>query len=342
MESAANRAERLLQIESLLLTHPEGLTRAEIARRMGVHRSTIGRDIDTMSGRVPIWEDDANRLGIDQEHYLMNVRVTLHEAMALHLAARLLATRSDKHNPHAAAALRKLGLALERMAPLVSHHLKLSAEVMDSPDQRRSPEYMSALENLTKAWALGRKVQLTHQARDGRLYDYHFAPFFIEPYAVGHTTHVIGRCDGSAGMRTFKLERIKQVTLGEQGYEIPADFDPREQLKDAWGIWYREGQPVEVLLRFHPRVARRVRETQWHRSQELEEQADGSLLWRARVAETQEMLPWIRGWGADVEVLGPKNLRVRLEKEAMELARLYQIGETKKSELVVTSTSLRE
>jgi hypothetical protein len=29
--------------------------------------------------------------------------MTLHEATALHLAARLMATRMDKHNPHAAA-----------------------------------------------------------------------------------------------------------------------------------------------------------------------------------------------------------------------------------------------
>jgi CRISPR-associated endonuclease/helicase Cas3 len=54
---------------------------------------------------------------------------------------------------------------------------------------------------------------------------------------------------------------------------------------------------VGVVLKFHPRVAHRVRETRWHRSEQVEEQPDGSLLWRARVAEVQEMLPWIRGWG---------------------------------------------
>ena len=34
--------QRLLQIEALLWAHPEGMTRAEIARRLGVNRSTIG------------------------------------------------------------------------------------------------------------------------------------------------------------------------------------------------------------------------------------------------------------------------------------------------------------
>jgi predicted DNA-binding protein (UPF0251 family) len=40
MQPAKNKASRLLQIEALLLEHPEGLTQAEIARRMGVNRST--------------------------------------------------------------------------------------------------------------------------------------------------------------------------------------------------------------------------------------------------------------------------------------------------------------
>ncbi|HUW14960.1 MAG TPA: WYL domain-containing protein, partial [Anaerolineae bacterium] len=52
-------------------------------------------------------------------------------------------------------------------------------------------------------------------------------------------------------------------------------------------------------------------------------QADGSLIWRARVAEPQEMLPWIRGWGADVEVVEPKDVRDRMAGEARRLAEVY-------------------
>ncbi|MEA3339860.1 MAG: HTH domain-containing protein, partial [Chloroflexota bacterium] len=122
MKRATNKAERLLQIEALLLAHPEGLTQAEIARRLKVNRSTIYRylpDLDQFS----VYETGDGKLVIDRDHYLTNVRLTLHEAMAVHLAARLMATRTDKHSPHAASALRKLGLSLEKLAPLISNHL---------------------------------------------------------------------------------------------------------------------------------------------------------------------------------------------------------------------------
>jgi CRISPR-associated endonuclease/helicase Cas3 len=322
MERATGKAERLLQIEALLLAHPEGVTQSEIARRLSVNRSTIHRYLPDL-GRFCVYTTDEGRLAIDRDHYLTQVRLTIHESMALHLAARLMATRTDKHNPHAASALRKLGYALRRIAPLVSDHLTASADVMDDAARRHDPVYLEVLETLTRAWSQGRMVHLWHRHESGRVYEYDFAPYFIEPYAVGQTTHVIGWREPPGAVRTFKVERIQRIELTARPYAIPEHFDPRGLLADAWGIWYTEAAPVEVVLRFHPRVAHRVRETRWHRSEQVEEQPDGSLVWRAQVAEPQEMLPWIRGWGADVEVVGPAELRDRMVGEARRLARAY-------------------
>ncbi|MEW6568784.1 MAG: WYL domain-containing transcriptional regulator [Chloroflexota bacterium] len=320
--------DRVGQIEALLWTHPEGLTQAEIARRLGVHRSTVLRCLPKLEGRCLVYEEVDGRLRIDRERQQVRLQLTLHEAMAVHLATRLLATRSDKHNPHSASALRKLGLALARLAPRISRHLLQSAEVMDASGLRQDPRYLDVLEKLTVAWAEERKVRVWHRhAESGEVRDFKLAPYFIEPYAVGQTAHVIGWREPPGALRTLKVERIERAEPLSEPYVIPEDFDPRELLAEAWGIWYTEAEPVEVVLRFHPRVARRAAETEWHRSQQIEELPDGSLLWRVRVAEPQEMMPWIRGWGADVEVLGPEGLRESMRLEAERLGRLYLVEE---------------
>ncbi len=324
-ERLDTKLERLNQLELLLLNHPEGMTKAEIARRLDVHRSTAGEYIDDLSRRVRLWEPAEGRFAIDREAYKVEVRLTLDESLALHLAARLLTTRTDKHNPHAAAALRKLGIALEKFAPLISRHLALSADVLDDASRRRDPVFMQVLETLTRAWSLGKMVHLTHQMEGGDVFEYDFAPYFIEPYAVGRTLHVIGLREPPGKVRTFKVERIRTASLlRDRDYMVPAEFDPRAMLKDAWGIWYTEREPAQVVLRFGRKVAGRVRETQWHHTEQVTEEQDGSLTWRARIAEWQEMLPWIRGWGADVEVLEPKELRDALAREAQEMAEVYE------------------
>jgi len=332
MSRAANKASRLMQIENLLLAHPEGLPQAELARRLGVARSTILRDLPDLPAHI--YQDDDGRLKIDRAADLIHICLNLHEALAIHLAARLLATRMDKQNRHAAAALRKLGLAMERWASRISAHVLQSADMMDDAARRDDPVYLQVLETLTLAWAEQRKVHIWHQGEPGaQASEYLVSPYFIEPYAIGQTTYVIGlaRLISDPGweiekMRTFKVERIRRAALTREPYQIPTTFDPSDLLADAWGIWYTEGEPVEVVLRFTPAVAHRVQETRWHRSEQTTLEADGSVIWRARIAEPREMLPWIRGWGADCEVLEPESLRKALEREAKRLMEVYGCG----------------
>jgi CRISPR-associated endonuclease/helicase Cas3 len=336
MNRASEKAMRLLQIEQLLWAHPEGLTRAEIARRLQINRSNITKylDKDHLPLGIYIDEFDSNKLKLDRNADLTKTAFNLHEIMAIHLATRLLATRTDKQNPYASSALRKLGIALQRLEQRISQHLLASADVMDEEAAFRDPVYLDALQKLTEAWSAGRKVRLSHQMPDGKVFDYTFAPYFIEPYAVGQTAHVIGLREPPGKVRTFKIERLRAVELLREEYIIPAAFDAAELLRNAWGIWYSEAEPVNVVLRFHPSVATRVQETRWHRHQQHEVQPDGYLIWRAKIAEPQEMLPWVRGWGADVEVLAPTWLREQLTREAQRLAEAYQVGEQVKGESI--------
>ena len=321
MNRIENKSIRLSQIELLLIDHPEGLTQAELARRLGVHRSTILRNLADIS--APIYEDHG-RICIDREVYLVNLRLNLHEALSIHLAGRFMSNCMDRRNPHVASALRKLGIALERLAPSISNFVRSSANTFDDGSKRQDPHYLQVLEKMTLAWAEKRKVQLWYRSADGNnVKEYIFCPCFVEVSAVGQAIYAIGYIEPDNQMRTFKIDRVERIELQRESYAISADFDPDQLFSHAWGIWYTEQEPLEVQLCFSQRVARRVLETRWHPTEQVAEQEDGSLLWCASIAEPLEMLPWIRGWGADVEVLQPQELRQQIKEEVETMSQIY-------------------
>jgi CRISPR-associated endonuclease/helicase Cas3 len=286
-----------------------------------VHRSTISRNLPDVE--APVYEE-AGRLYLDRKGYLLNLRLSLHEALAVHLAARLLAANLDRQNAHAATALRKISQAMARLSPQLSQHIFRSAEAIDELARFDNPTYMRVLEVLTDGWSGGRKARVWHRkSPTAPLTEYLFSVYYIEPGAWGRSTYAIGMREPPGAMRTFKIERIERAELTREPYAIPPDFAPFRLLTDAWGIWYTEEEPVEVVLKFSPRVAGRVQETRWHPSQQIEACPGGGLVWRARVAAVQEMVPWIRGWGADVEVVEPAGLRETLRQEIGSAAQIY-------------------
>ncbi|MFN8485238.1 MAG: WYL domain-containing protein [Anaerolineae bacterium] len=328
MDRASTKAARLLQIEALLLEHaPQPLRKVDIARRVGVERWVIQRDLPDLTDRFGVYETEDGRLTIDRETYLTHVRFTLHEAMAVHIAARLMATWGDKHNPHAASALRKLGLALERLAPSISSHLKVAANVMDDTAQRHDPVYLRVLETITRGWADQRQVRIAHQSASSQnTHEYLFSPYFIEPSRNGPGAYAIGYASWFETVRTVKLERIRWAELTTTPFTVPADFDVGALLGSAWGVMFGE-EMQEVRLRFAPSARRRLGETVWRRDEVIEELPDGGCRYTVRVAHPLEMKWWIRSWGPQVVVEAPDALRREMAAEAQQLAEMYQKGE---------------
>lgn len=323
MTRIENKIMRLSQIEALLMDNPEGLTQADLAQCLGVHRSTILRNLADI--QAPVYEDHG-RLFLDREAYLVNLRLTLHEALSIHLAGRFMSTCMDRRNPHVASALRKLGISLEKLAPLISHFVRNSANTFDDDSKRQDPHYLQVLEKITLAWAEKRQVQLWYRGAERKqVKEYTFCPYFVEVSAVGQAVYAIGIIQPQNQTRTFKIERVERIELLKERYTIPADFNPNAMLAQAWGIWFTDEEPLEIKLRFSARVAARVKETRWHPTEQVTEQPDGSLLWSASIAEPREMLPWVRGWGADVEVLEPQELRETILNEVKNLAMIYQM-----------------
>jgi proteasome accessory factor B len=71
-------------------------------------------------------------------------------------------------------------------------------------------------------------------------------------------------------------------------------------------------------------VAERVREREWHESQEMHELPGGVLELRLRLGALLEVEQWVLGWGAAAEVVAPVELRAQLRATTSALVALYQ------------------
>lgn len=322
MERSQSKAACLLRLEHLLYNYPDGLRIDEIARRLEITRRTAYRYVKALEeAQKPIW-GEKGRYGLNRESYLVPVHLNLHESMALFFAARLLSRHADEKNPHVISALDKLANALPDAT--IARHIAETAEAVRQKGQH-NPAFLQHLELLTRAWADRKQVEIQYRSSSGKESRRVICVYFLEVSGIGYSTYAIGLDSLSGEIRIFKVERIDQARMLGQGYEIPPDFDPHVRLAAGWGIMWGD-EVTEVRLRFSPAVARRVGESVWHHSQKIKETPDGGCILSVWIANTMEIKPWIRSWGADVEVLAPPVLRREIAAEVREMARVYGKG----------------
>jgi proteasome accessory factor B len=324
MRTPENRLERIEQIERKLAQHPRGLTTGELAREFHVDPTTIFRDLSVLESMGTGLIKQGRCYILDHRRSLHNIKLSLNELLAIYLAVRLLSRHSDEHNPHVVRALEKLADTLRAKSPLIARHIEQAATAVRSRQTRR--EYVEALEVLTQGWAEGKKVRLRYRSyTKDEMTERTFSPYFIEPSGIGYACYVIGHDDLRSAIRTLKVERVYDAQLTDEHFTIPESFDPQRLLASAWGVIWRDQGEIEVMLRFAPSVVRRVKESIWHHSQRVEDLPDGSCLFIVKVGSTQEVRPWIRGWGAAVEVLEPVEFRREMIEEVRGMARIYGV-----------------
>lgn len=136
--------------------------------------------------------------------------------------------------------------------------------------------------------------------------------------------HLIAWCERQQAVRQFCLGRVRewQRQEREDAFTMNPSFDASAYLERGLGL--RHGEPLErVVVRFSPYQARWIRERQFHPSQQMEEEKDGSLTLRLEVAGLEEVTRWLLSYGAEVEAVEPAALRAQLAGEIKKLARIY-------------------
>ena len=124
-------------------------------------------------------------------------------------------------------------------------------------------------------------------------------------------------------MTTFSLARFKGISIEENTFTVPADFDPHRYFDSSFGVWNTNEEPVKIELLFSKEINTYILERNWHETQELRQNDDGTVYLSFMSNQLQETLHWVMHFGSAVRVLNPPTLAEQERKEAKKILSLY-------------------
>ena len=299
----------------VLLMQARGrVTAAELAGELEVSVATARRDLEALSAAgVPVYPQPGRHGGWS---LLGGARTDLSglsqsEAQALFLLVGPAAAASGQ----ARAALRKLVRALPQTFRAEAE--AAAAATMVDPagwgePGRSRPELVDLLQD---AVVRRRQVRLTY--RSGARED---SERLVDPWGLVDKDDIWYLIAGTdRGRRTFRVERIVAAEPTGESAGRPADFDLGRAWEQVVAEMERLRSRTWATVLIEARFARILR-THFGRHCEVEtELDDGRARVRLGAPTALDVARQLAGWGAQIEVVGPPEVRAELARIGREL-----------------------
>lgn len=318
------RADRLVAILLLLQTHGQ-LTAADLAERLETSERTIRRDLDALGAAgVPVYAQRGRGGGwaLLGGHRLNLSGLTTAEAEALFLVAGPERLSELGVDAGVRSALRKLVAALP--APLRDHASAAHSAVHVDPARwgRSAAQPPRHLDTLRQAVIAGRQVELLYAKPRGAPTERRVHPYGL--VAKAGTWYLIAGT--RAGLRTFRVSRVRDVTACDEPVDRPEDFD----LAAAWDAIVEQfpGTVGTFAVELHvaPDAVQWVRAAlgEWARLTPVgEPDHDGRQRFRAHFPNAGVAASNLVSFGDRVVVLAPSEVRVALARIGRDLLERY-------------------
>ncbi|QDU60453.1 HTH domain protein [Planctomycetes bacterium Pan216] len=315
------RNEQLIRQWNLLRTLSArrfGATIRELAQEFETSEKTISRDLAVLRQvGVPITETsgDYNRktYRIDSSWGETELTFPYDEALALYLARHTLQPIAGTYFwSSLQRAFQKIRSTLREDA--LEYILKMAEtfyhRIPGASDYKGKGEL---LDELYRAIEEHRQtIAVYHSASSTEPVEYELYPYGVA-YHRG-SLYLIAFSLKHDEIRHFKVDRFHDVEVGGATFEFPKDFDLTAHCDRCFGI-YQGDKEWTVRIKFSSSVARYVRESKFHPSQQLELQKDGGLIATFTVGALDEILRWVMSFGTAAEVLEPPELITKTVSE---------------------------
>ncbi|MGH9838812.1 MAG: helix-turn-helix transcriptional regulator [Blastocatellia bacterium] len=316
-----NRTDRLLAIV-LELQRKRNLRAEDLAATFETCKRTIYRDIQALcESGVPIVSQPGLGYSLVEGYFLPPVSFSSDEATMLLLGSDFVADNFDAQYRDAA---RQASAKIEAV---------LKEKVRRDVEYLRNSIAFVATDTLSRDAATGSLPPLRRAIIERRTVRFHYHTRYAkegqqarntreaDPFGLvhlGEAWYLIAHCHMRQDIRNFKVDRMTDVEVLDQGFERPPGFRLDSNPED-------DNRNLIIRALFSLEVAPWVRESRSYYVTEMEDRPDG-LLVTLRAHIEDEVFNWILGWGANVQILEPESFKARLATEAQKILEKYFVG----------------
>ncbi len=166
-------------------------------------------------------------------------------------------------------------------------------------------------------------IKFTYQpfSRSNATPDIELEPYFLKIFR--QRWYVTGRNVKEDKIKTYALDRMKDVILGQEQFAMPEDFDAESYFKHSFGIVFSQGEVKHVAIKTSARQAKYFRALPLHSSQqEMIHDAYSIFYYKLRI--TPDFVQELLSHGPQLTVIDPPELRAMMVTSLQESLANYE------------------
>ncbi len=310
------RADRL--VAALLFLQAKGRgTAAALAEELEISERTARRDLEALAmAGIPVYSQSGRGGGWS---LVGGATTDLSGLTGAEVRTLFLIAGPSAATPEVKAALRKLVRALPETFRAEAEAAASAVVVDPTGWDHHRPEPPAHLEALQRAVIEGVRVRLCYTARNGTETERLVSPLGL----VSKRTVWYLVADTEAGLRTFRVGRVRSVAVTDQPVRRPEGFDLEEAWRTTLASLDEHRVPVVASLLARPETVARLRAVLGSPMEVTAPRPDGRVEIALRSYSPEQIAGQLAGFGAAVEVLAPEEVRRHLSRIAGELSSVY-------------------
>lgn len=146
-------------------------------------------------------------------------------------------------------------------------------------------------------------------------------PYFLKIFR--QRWYITGRNRADGQIKTYALDRMSDVIVETDTFEMPVDFDAEAYSRDAFGIIFTQGEPKEIAIQTNTQQAKYLRTLPLHSTQR-ETMHDDYSIFTYRMKLTEDLVQELLSLGPNIKVLEPPELRAMIMTRLSDALKQYQ------------------